>query len=233
MTDMTNEPTQGAAAEPATKKSRKKVGIIAGVAAAVVIAAGAGLWVWHEQPSFCGAICHTPMDNYLTTYEATPGEATIDKWGNEVADASAMLAPVHAADAEADCLTCHEPVMSQQVSEGINWVSGNYQFPLNERTSGQIAEPAGKTSDELCLNEGCHHMTDDGTEITSREDLVAVTADMGTYNPHEAHHEELECGTCHKAHRASVNYCTQCHAVAEVPEGWLSMDESNELTTLD
>ena len=25
-------------------------------------------------------------------------------------------------------------------------------------------------------------------------------------------------------------YCTQCHAQAEVPEGWLSMGESNNLT---
>ena len=55
-------------------------------------------------------------------------------------------------------------------------------------------------------------------------------SDMGLYNPHEAHHMELECTTCHKAHRASVMYCTQCHAQAEVPEGWLSMGESNELT---
>ncbi len=31
----------------------------------------------------------------------------------------------------------------------------------------------------------------------------------------------------HKAHRASVMYCTQCHAQAEAPEGWLSMAESN------
>ncbi len=52
---------------------------------------------------------------------------------------------------------------------------------------------------------------------------------MGTYNSHWAHHEELECTTCHKAHRASVMYCTQCHAQAEVPESWLSMAESNNL----
>ena len=75
--------------------------------------------------------------------------------------------------------------------------------------------------DELCLNESCHHLT--------RDDLYELTADMGTYNPHWAHHEELECTTCHKAHRASVMYRTQCHAQAEVPEGWLSMAESNNL----
>lgn len=78
-----------------------------------------------------------------------------------------------------------------------------------------------RQADELCLNESCHHL--------ARDDLYELTAGMGTYNPHWAPHEELECTTCHKAHRASVMYCTQCHAQTEVPEGWLSMAESNNL----
>ena len=41
----------------------------AAVVVAVAIIAGAGLWVWHEQPSFCAAICHVPMDPYLETYD--------------------------------------------------------------------------------------------------------------------------------------------------------------------
>ena len=48
---------------PAPKRKRARAAIIAGVTAAIIIVAGAGFWVWHEQPSFCGAICHTPMDN--------------------------------------------------------------------------------------------------------------------------------------------------------------------------
>lgn len=235
MTEPINETPEAveASTRSIAKKSRKKIGVIVGVIAVVLVAAGASLWVWHEQPSFCGAICHTPMDNYLATYEAEPGQPTTDKWDNEVADASSMLAPVHRTEDGATCLTCHEPVMSQQISEGLNWVSGNYMFPLNERTTDQIGEPVGKNSDELCLNESCHHVTDDGTELKTRDDLIAATANMGTYNPHEAHHMELECGTCHKAHRASVNYCTQCHATAEVPEGWISMSQANEYTDID
>lgn len=235
MTEPINETPEAveASTRSIAKKSRKKIGVIVGVIAVVLVAAGASLWVWHEQPSFCGAICHTPMDNYLATYEAEPGQPTTDKWGNEVADASSMLAPVHRTEDGATCLTCHEPVMSQQISEGLNWVSGNYMFPLNERTTDQIGEPVGKNSDELCLNESCHHVTDDGTELKTRDDLIAATADMSTYNPHEAHHMELECGTCHKTHRASVNYCTQCHATAEVPEGWISMSQANEYTDID
>ena len=45
--------------------SRKKL-ITCGVIIVVVLgAAGVGFWTWHETPSFCGAICHSPMDSYL------------------------------------------------------------------------------------------------------------------------------------------------------------------------
>ena len=55
------------------KRKGRRWPIVVGVIAAVVVAAGAGFWVWHEQPSFCAAICHTPMDEYLETYEQEPG----------------------------------------------------------------------------------------------------------------------------------------------------------------
>ena len=51
------------------------------------------------------------------------------------------------------------------------------------------------------------------------------------FNPHKAQHGEIECSECHKAHRASVMYCTQCHSEAEVPEGWLTVAEANKLST--
>ena len=65
----------------------RKWPIVVGVVVVVLIAAGAGFWVWHEQPSFCAAICHTPMDEYLETYEQEPGTTGVDKWGNEVSKA--------------------------------------------------------------------------------------------------------------------------------------------------
>ena len=53
-----NDANDGAA----PKRKRKKWPITVGVIAVVLVVAGAGFWVWHEQPSFCNAICHTPMD---------------------------------------------------------------------------------------------------------------------------------------------------------------------------
>lgn len=215
------------------KKGKKKWPIIVGVVAVVVIAAGAGFWVWHEQPSFCNAFCHTPMDPYLPTYEAEPGQAATDKWGNEVENASSMLAAVHRVSkdqggADATCMSCHVPDIGEQVTEGINWVTGNYVNPLEERDLEQLVEARGIEEEAFCMNEACH-VNDDGSVMT-REDLVDRTSDMGKINPHLQQHGAIPCSDCHKAHRASVMYCTQCHSEAEVPEGWLTVAESNKLS---
>ncbi|MBR0404273.1 MAG: cytochrome c3 family protein [Eggerthellaceae bacterium] len=213
------------APEERAPKKRRKAGIMAAVVAVVLVAAGVGMWVWHEDPSFCGTVCHTPMNAYYETYSQEFRTTGVDKYGNEVADTSCMLATYHAA-MNYDCMDCHIPVLSQQVSEAVTWVSGNYEFPLAERSVAQLGEAAGLGSDEMCLNESCHNLT--------RDDLYNLTAEeYGTYNPHWSHHETLDCGTCHKAHRASVMYCSQCHAQAVVPDGWLNMQQANELFDLE
>lgn len=167
--------------EAAPKKKGKKWPIVVGVVVVVLIAAGAGFWVWHEQPSFCNAICHTPMDPYLPTYEAEPGQPATDKWGNDVADASGMMAAVHRVSkdqggAEATCVSCHVPTIGEQVSEGMNWITGNYYYPLEERDLEQLVEARGIEKDAFCLNESCHNLT--------RDDLIQATSNLGQYNPH-------------------------------------------------
>lgn len=84
-----------------------------------------------------------------------------------------------------------------------------------------------ESGEEFCLNEACH-VNDDGSVMT-RDDLIEATSDMGERNPHVAQHGEVACSECHKAHRASVMYCTQCHSDAEVPDGWLTVAEANKL----
>lgn len=212
------------ASQPAAKRpmeKRKRLGITLGCIAVVLVVAGAGFMVWHEQPSFCNAICHDPMDPYLPTFEATPGQPATDKWGNEVEDASSMLAAVHN-QAGKTCMDCHVPQLDEQMTEGAEWVTGNYDSPLGERTSTQLVEARGlENSDEFCMNTSCHPY--------GRDELVKKTAWMGKINPHTPQHGEQKCTTCHKAHRASVNYCTQCHTDAVVPDGWLSYTDSKLL----
>ena len=67
--------------EPKPKRSKKKRIITAVGIVGVIAVLAVGFLVWHAQPSFCNAICHVPMDPFLPTYEATPGECAIDKWG--------------------------------------------------------------------------------------------------------------------------------------------------------
>ena len=165
------------------------------------------------------------MASYLETYDQKPNTEGVDKYGNPVSNTSAMLAVQHGAMGF-DCLTCHKATLGQQISEGTAWLAGNYTYPLDERSVAELGEPTGMGSDEMCLNESCHNMT--------RDDLYNLTADEeNLYNPHWSHHETLDCGTCHKAHGQSVLYCTQCHAQAPVPEGWLSMGEYNEMMDVD
>lgn len=215
-----NPEAEGSATPAAPKKKGKRWPIVVGVVALVLVIAGGGFWVWHEQPSFCNAICHTPMDPYLPTYEAEPGQPAVDKWGNEVADAGSMLSAVHRADADATCMSCHIPTIGEQVAEGVGWISGNYYYPLEERDAEHLVAWRGVEADEFCLNEACHNMT--------RQDLLKATADM-SYNPHQPQHGELQCSDCHKAHRASVMTCTKCHDGVDVPNGWLTAQEAEKL----
>lgn len=209
---------------PSVKKN-KKWPIVTGVVVAVLVVAGAGMWVWHEQPSFCGAICHYPMAAYNATYDQEPNTTGVDKYGNEVSNTSSMLCVTHKVSTEeggagATCLSCHVPTLSEQISEGLGWVAGDYVYPLYERTSDELTEARGTEGDEFCLNESCHNLT--------RDDLAELTSDM-TRNPHVAQHGEVACTECHKAHRASVMYCSECHTDAEIPDGWLSYEEAEEL----
>lgn len=221
----------------ARKKPSKAI-IASGVVAAVVIVAGLGFWSWHETPGFCSAVCHTPMDGYQETLEATLGEPAVDKYGNTVSDSSAMLAASHATDEiGADCLACHVPTLGEQISEGQHWLTGDYVMvggdsresggALVERDVFDLTKARGLDGDQFCLNESCHDITrDELTELTQKEsDDPAVSIK----NPHSWRHGEVACSDCHKAHRASVLTCTECHADMELPSGWISMQEAKQL----
>lgn len=223
---------------------RKALPIVIGCTVVAVIAvAGAGFIAWHEQPSFCNAICHTPMDPYVSTLT----DGATDKYGNELAseaEKTSMLSYAHANIENGDaieCLDCHVPTLGEQVSEGLSWATGNYtvkgtnangQAFLESRSLEDLVEARGLEPDQFCLNDACH-TSNDGSVLT-REDLVALTADeYGDLNPHEAVHEELACGTCHKAHTQSVNYCSNCHDDAKIPDGWLSAQDYASLPSME
>lgn len=207
-----------------TKKKHNRLKIL-GCVVAVVAVLGVGFWVWHTTPGFCGTLCHDSMNEYVVSYDQASDSEGVDKWGNAVADTGAMLAVTHKA-ANLACLDCHVPTLGQQVGEVVTQVSGNYEMPLDEIGVEELMKNSGNGAgmgDAFCLKSGCH----DGT----RSDLTALTADL-SFNPHDWHHDDIECSDCHKSHRASVLYCTECHgdAAAVLPDGWVTYETSMQIS---
>lgn len=180
-------------------KNKKKPAIVAGTVAVVLVLAGAGFWVWHEQPSFCNAICHSPMDNYVESY--TSGDA-------------GMLVTQHA-EAGKNCLDCHNPVITEQLTEVCTWVADDY--PMTD--DGMLNTGKEIATEEFCTNDGCHNMTDVVNATWGFEGNDAK------FNPHSSHQDnQLECGDCHKSHETSTLYCAKCHDL-NLPEGWEATNE--------
>ena len=186
----------GGAGEPSAKRRvpSKKARMTLGVVVAIIVVAGAGFWVWHEQPSFCNAICHDPMDPYVESYDSgNPGYAVT----------------AHA-EAGENCLSCHEAVLTDQVSEAMAWVADDFEMT----EEGMLAYDYGFATEEFCARSGCHNMD----EVTA--ETWGFEGNDAKYNPHSSHQDlALECGDCHKAHQTSVLVCNDCHDL-NAPEGW-------------
>ena len=147
--------TPSSASNAKAKKSKKP--LIAGIVVAVVIVAGIGFWTWHNTPGFCG-VCHTPMSTYVDTFEAQPGTPAVDKWGNNVSDASSMLAVTHK-QAGVECLSCHVPSLGQQIGEVTETITGDYYYPLAETSITELMENSGQNSSDeaaFCLKRLSH-----------------------------------------------------------------------------
>lgn len=127
------------AGEPAGRRRGRRWPIVVGVVAVVLVAAGAGFWVWHEQPGFCNAICHDPMDAYVEGYYE---DAT-------------LMANAHAR-ADVTCLQCHEAKIEEQVTEGLAWVRGD--FATDE--SGHLTVQGVTADKKMCATAGCHDWED-------------------------------------------------------------------------
>ena len=223
---------------PKAKKPRNKRKIItaAVVVVAVIGIAGGAFWAWHETPGFCAAICHN-MDDYLTGYNQEQAVAGTDKWGNEVTNTNAMMSVLHRANdttakSEIVCLDCHHAVLGEQITEGAEFITGNYYDKLNERVGDGLTAWWNEDQDRFCANENCHVYLQGENGAVNREKLEAVTAaKYGTYNPHSTYHStiDMSCTSCHKGHRASVVSCTACHENEfSIPDGWVTYQQSQE-----
>jgi flagellar basal body-associated protein FliL len=221
--ETTESDSEAADEEAKPKKKKMKLGVkILIIVAAVIVVLGAGggggYLAVHDQPWFCNFICHTPMDPYVASYEEG---VSINPLQTEGVILSVTLHKD--SDQQLNCLKCHEPEMSEQIEEGLKWVTGDYELPVEMKiVAGEPKEGSGnKSGPTFCRREGCH------TDVSSIEELKAVTAEQHR-NPHDSHLGNQDCSNCHQTHEQSVMMCTQCHADAQVPEGWLTYQDQQK-----
>jgi hypothetical protein len=202
------------------KRGKAKIVILAVVIVVVLLFGGGGAVyaTQHSNPAFCNVVCHTPMDPYVASYQNGTSINPLQ---------TGLTAPLSVTihkDAGQDivCVTCHTDGLDTTIGEGISWLTGDYSVPLENLTL-TLKEPKEhqRAAVETCLRSGCHE------GISSLEDLKASTADLKR-NPHDSHNGDQDCTTCHQTHEQSVAWCTQCHADATIPDGWLTYTEQQK-----
>lgn len=203
-------PADGAAAD--RKEGKKKISkwLMIGVPVVVVLAAGAagGLW-WHEQPSFCSALCHSTMTPYYETYQADD-----------------MLAGAHA-KLGIRCIDCHHATIGDQINELKVQVGGKVESPLSQR----------EFPNEFCSGDDCHGAAslEEVATLTGMlqpnphdNDVYTVGECTACHNMHAPEgiiwSVDSQCSECHVNQAASLQdsaklasthqgqTCVDCHA---------------------
>lgn len=161
----------------------RKTLIIIGVVVIVLVAAGIGLWKYHEQPQFC-SLCHI-MKPY------------VEGWKN-----SDYLVKAHA-DTGITCLKCHEPAIQQQVEELVKFIKKDYRVPLKQR----------RFPDDWCFRCHEHGSREELIARTQGYVVNNTQVNPHNPHPNSTEVETLPCYSCHKMHRESpgIDYCYSCH----------------------
>jgi hypothetical protein len=77
-----------------------------------------------------------------------------------------------------------------------------------------------KHLDKKVTCNGCHRENPPATAVKTNAclschgtyaQLADKTEGKQAQNPHASHNGDLDCDSCHHVHKASENYCSQCH----------------------
>ena len=157
--------------------------LLALVLCAVMLGASSVLMhVVEGFPRVACSPCHV-MDPYVVGYES--GE---------------LLSKRHA-DANVECIDCHENGLDDKIQETVWYVTDDFDDPPYKRDFGN----------EMCTK--CH----------SDIDAIIAKTNYGHENPHDSHLGELVCADCHQMHDKSHAACADCHSFAflkELPAEW-------------
>jgi hypothetical protein len=191
-----------------------------GVIVIVLVVAGIGFGIWHDQPGFCSTLCHSPMSKYVDGYTSDASTLAyqhghVVKSGDGANEKAAATLKDGVSDSSMNCLTCHVPKVGEQISEAGKWLDGNYTI---DKDNNLILEnPSYVANKEFCTR--CHDY----------EKVIAATdhywGDEEEANPHASHQGDLECSSCHNVHGTSTLMCSSCHNF-DVPQGWQTVGEA-------
>jgi hypothetical protein len=105
------------------------------------------------------------------------------------------------------CQDCHTRTLRDGLRELASNVTHSYQLPLKDHNVSPDVE---------CFR--CH---------VSYEYLAGLTKDLRGpdgfslgRNPHDSHWGPLECSVCHKMHKPSVDFCSECHGFPASGAAW-------------
>ena len=112
---------------------------------------------------------------------------------------SDYLAATHA-KASLPCQTCHPRGLGRAVEEIFSQIKGDYKLRRL------------RVSNQACFR--CH-------AHQSYPELVERTKHI-KLSPHVPYHwPEMDCRICHKMHRPSEDYCSECHDPSVSGAGWI------------
>jgi hypothetical protein len=106
------------------------------------------------------------------------------------------------------CQSCHTRTLQDGVRELVSTALRSYELPLKDH-----AVKPGE-----CLHcHGTYELLASRTRDLQRPDGFALGR-----NPHDSHWGPLECGICHKMHKPSVDFCSECHQSPMQGPAWES-----------
>jgi hypothetical protein len=154
-----------------------------------------------RRPEFC-VLCHP--DPYYTSWEN-----------------SAHLAAAHA-KAAIPCRVCHPRGVATVIRNFVVQIRGDYRLRRTRVAKEACFRCHAHASYAELIERTDHIGPETGTVREAPKEGERSANWYLAQNPHRAYHYgEVECHLCHRMHRASEDYCSECHEPATSAAEWI------------